>query len=770
VNVDVKVDSAGAETKLAAVAASEDKVDKGNVRVAKSGQDAGKGMGALATAVITLGPALVPLAAGTAGLAVGFGAMGAAGILAIVGIKQEMTAGTALGASYTAMLGTLKGDLTTLGHTAASGVLAPFQTSVADLQKRMPALNSIIGEFSGITGRTAGVLTTGLVAAFIALAPLARDAGVYVLGLSTKFAAMMSGPGVVSFGDYVRSVFPQVMQAVESIVGASVRLVAALAPLGLGTLGILRTFADVLTALPVDVLAALAQTAGSVYIGFKAFSLLDSGITNVGKALAKVGVSAEAAAGGLRTMQIAAGVIGAIITVATLLYSAHAESVRQDSQAVNDLTDALIRSGGVIDDNTVKEQANKLAKDGTLQAAKLLGYGIGDVTAASLGSVPAMDRVTAHTQDLIDKYGGVAPAAEKAGKSIDDGIDAFNKVNDATKNGSKNLGLASQAYSDYTAATKTSTGTTTAATLAEQESTLAHLSGTDATKAQKQALTELNTEMSAELGLALMLAGATSGYDSALLTMTETLKKNNGTLSEHTREGISDRQAIESTAQALQSKRAQEIQTGTSTAAATIEYQKNSSALLVQMGKLYGTKSAAYVYMQQLLAIPKDVKTAVGLNIGPAAAAARALQAQIDALHGKTITMYTQTVNAGFNPSGMTRKANGGIAFLNGGITAFANGGENHVAQIAPAGAMRLWAEPETGGEAYIPLARSKRARSTAILNEVERKFGVGGSGGGGQVQQITVYLGDRQITDIVRVEVDGHTQALTDALVYGGH
>lgn len=56
----------------------------------------------------------------------------------------------------------------------------------------------------------------------------------------------------------------------------------------------------------------------------------------------------------------------------------------------------------------------------------------------------------------------------------------------------------------------------------------------------------------------------------------------------------------------------------------------------------------------------------------------------------------------------------------------FADGGvENHVAQIARGGAMRLWAEPETGGEAYIPLAPSKRGRSTAILADVASRFGL---------------------------------------------
>jgi len=69
-----------------------------------------------------------------------------------------------------------------------------------------------------------------------------------------------------------------------------------------------------------------------------------------------------------------------------------------------------------------------------------------------------------------------------------------------------------------------------------------------------------------------------------------------------------------------------------------------------------------------------------------------------------------------------------GIPFANGGIIKqFAEGGfENHQAQIAPAGAMRVWAEPETGGEAYIPLARQKRSRSTAILSTVANEFGYG--------------------------------------------
>ena len=64
--------------------------------------------------------------------------------------------------------------------------------------------------------------------------------------------------------------------------------------------------------------------------------------------------------------------------------------------------------------------------------------------------------------------------------------------------------------------------------------------------------------------------------------------------------------------------------------------------------------------------------------------------------------------------------ANGNI------FEAYAEGGirSQHTAQIAAPGAMRVWAEPETEGEAYIPFARSKRTRSVAILDQVAKRFG----------------------------------------------
>jgi len=116
-------------------------------------------------------------------------------------------------------------------------------------------------------------------------------------------------------------------------------------------------------------------------------------------------------------------------------------------------------------------------------------------------------------------------------------------------------------------------------------------------------------------------------------------------------------------------------------------------------------------------------------SLGKAAGTAY-VQALTGKLNGATTSIvrivdgYARKLAAGLNPI-LKATGNKPITFGKGGIATYARGGlENHVAQIAPAGALRIWAEPETGGEAYIPLAASNRARSKAITEAVVRRFG----------------------------------------------
>lgn len=105
--------------------------------------------------------------------------------------------------------------------------------------------------------------------------------------------------------------------------------------------------------------------------------------------------------------------------------------------------------------------------------------------------------------------------------------------------------------------------------------------------------------------------------------------------------------------------------------------------------------------------------------IDRASSVVNAVQRKIDSLRGKTVDIVTNMVTK-------VKKIFSADGNYMPGVKKFADGGiEKHVAQIAPAGAMRVWAEPETGGEAYIPLANSKRARSEQILSTVADKFGM---------------------------------------------
>lgn len=124
-----------------------------------------------------------------------------------------------------------------------------------------------------------------------------------------------------------------------------------------------------------------------------------------------------------------------------------------------------------------------------------------------------------------------------------------------------------------------------------------------------------------------------------------------------------------------------------------------------------------------------------------------AVQAQLDAI-GVSVREIpgTKTISVSVNPpapvsvqvipriggtgpvANKPQWADGGILsfYADGGLHAGGRGRrENHIAEIAPAGSWRVWAEPETyPGEAYIPLAPSKRARSKQILDEVAHRFG----------------------------------------------
>ena len=100
---------------------------------------------------------------------------------------------------------------------------------------------------------------------------------------------------------------------------------------------------------------------------------------------------------------------------------------------------------------------------------------------------------------------------------------------------------------------------------------------------------------------------------------------------------------------------------------------------------------------------------------GPVAANTNPFWSAVHGLADRVVgTSYVNVVQRAVGKVGdWFKNANGGV------YRAFADGGvENHQAQIAPGGPVRMWAERETGGEAYLPLGPSKRSRSKRVAEQ----------------------------------------------------
>lgn len=127
---------------------------------------------------------------------------------------------------------------------------------------------------------------------------------------------------------------------------------------------------------------------------------------------------------------------------------------------------------------------------------------------------------------------------------------------------------------------------------------------------------------------------------------------------------------------------------------------------------------AAGVAVQQIegKTIPIDV------NLPQVLADLATIQGRVSSIEGKRVGIFLDYQASGppvepgaegmmFNPVGVKKYATGGI--------------ETHRAGVYPGRwPARMFAEPETGGESYIPWAPSKRGRSTKILNTTASAFG----------------------------------------------
>lgn len=204
-------------------------------------------------------------------------------------------------------------------------------------------------------------------------------------------------------------------------------------------------------------------------------------------------------------------------------------------------------------------------------------------------------------------------------------------------------------------------------------------------------------------------------------------------LDENTVSGSANASSLSGVAKSAQDAALAQLNVDVTTMGAKAAGDKYAQTLADQRAKFDASATAAGYNADQVKALGDRVFGLPSSKEIEIAAETAAAQAQLDRWitlnNGRVVNIRTvNNISEIRTPGGIvgSTQANGSV------LDFYAEGGmrEQHVAQIAPAGAWRVWAEPETGGEAYIPLSPSKRERSIGIWEQTGQRLGVYADGG----------------------------------------
>lgn len=509
--------------------------------------------------------------------------------------------------------------------------------------------------------------------------------------------------------------------------------------------------------------AAVALFGGAALVAVPKIAAFNAAVNGL-----QAGSLKSAGVGLQRMSSVLAGPWGAALagglTVLGLFVSKQGDAAR----TTEELRGTLDQQTGAITDNTAAWITQKLIKDGVAEDAERLGVSIATVAQAALGEKDALDQLN----------GAVAQSAttqEQHNAALGDFFDKSAAAKQATVDSlaadqAKSAGITAligdvKSYADLLAiargeldlqktVTDAVTGSTEGAGDAAGEAAGAWREGADAAGEMAEEVKTLGEELSDLAGNFLNQRDAARNVRSTYRDIQGALRdyrKEHGSLTGAFKAGTKSGDAFAGMLDDLAQDYLKQIETTerlTGSEKATMKVYRESRSALFDVAKQLGmTDKEAEKYIRTILGTPKQAKTRFEL-LGTESAESR--------LNNLTRDRYVRVHVIGGNTPDK-RGYGGQIPQADGSLMRFyANGGkENHVAQVAPAGAWRVWAEPETGGEAYIPLAASKRARSLQIWWETGRALGAVGYAKGGMTAGQTsaaIGRGREQLPDLDRV------------------
>lgn len=230
---------------------------------------------------------------------------------------------------------------------------------------------------------------------------------------------------------------------------------------------------------------------------------------------------------------------------------------------------------------------------------------------------------------------------------------------------------------------------------------------------------------------ALSRQGTLDAYRSSLLDLKDSLKENGKTLATNTREGLANRASLRAIASsALQA--AGEIQNFGRRTKFLQQARKDFISAATAAGM---TRAAAKSLASQLGLVDRiHAKPRVDLQGGGAALSTAAqVSAALSRIPRNVYSTIHVTRSGAIGGAGhSTIQARGNLYYASGGMDV----ANRHMPELAGPGMTRVWREPETQGEAYIPLADDdRRPRAQQIAAETVSMLGGTAYFAGGGIQ-----------------------------------
>ncbi|WP_336633581.1 MULTISPECIES: phage tail tape measure protein [unclassified Microbacterium] len=414
------------------------------------------------------------------------------------------------------------------------------------------------------------------------------------------------------------------------------------------------------------------------------------------------------------------GIVGVALTgvvaVVALLAQAQAEArARAEAYA-----DALSQSESaarkfVAEQLAMKDSFLWMDRGSAIDNAKKLGISIDDVTKAVTGS-------SAEFAKFKDR---VQAAYDTKGQGVEYGV-AMQQLTERVEQLRTAQSDAAQTSRETAEAQKSLTGATDRNGASVADAADKYLEAAGNVEDLQSKLSKLIDTVNAANGVGQDAITANINYRDSLAKIDETISKAadgvegySATLDQGTQSGRDNMAMLVGLADDAQKAADAQFALDGNTDAYRATLESSRQTLIDRAEQLGYNADEAANLADQIFRIPSETQWKIITDTAFA-------QTQIDRFvyenSGREVILKigTSRVAQGAGGSGGITQADGGI------VTFHANGSvrENHVAQIARAGEWRVWAEPETDGESYVPHARSKRARSEQVMAQTAEILG----------------------------------------------